>query len=45
MMRIPREAIVNAFSCDFLTKSNLNDILKRLNEMSKDVYPYKHHIW
>ena len=45
MMRIPREAIVNAFSCDFLTKSDLNDILKRLNEMSKDVYPYKHHIW
>lgn len=47
MMKIPREAIVHAFSCDFLTKSDLDDITKRLNEMSKDVYgrPYKHHIW
>lgn len=38
MMRIPREAIVRAFSCDFLTKSDLNDIIKRFNGMSKDVY-------
>lgn len=50
MMRIPKEAIVDAFSCDFLTKSDLNDITKRLNEMlcPKDGYGrpfYKHHIW
>lgn len=50
MMRIPREAIVDVFSCDFLTKSDLNDITKRLNEMlcPKDGYGrlfYKHHIW
>ena len=45
MMKIPRETIVHAFSCDFLTKRDLNDITKRLNEMSKDVYgiPYKYH--
>ena len=46
MMKIPREAIVHAFSCDFLTKRDLNDIIKRLNEVSKDVYgrPHKYHI-
>ena len=38
MMRIPRETIVHTFSCDFLTKSDLNDIIKRFNGMSKDVY-------
>lgn len=37
MMRIPREAIVYAFSCDFLTKSDLNDITKRLSEMSRNI--------
>lgn len=50
VMRIPREAIVNAFSCDFSTKSDLNYITKIVNEMlcAKNVYGgplYKHHIW
>ena len=46
-MRIPRGTIVHAFSCDFLTKRDLKDITKRLNEMSKDRYgrPYEHRIW
>ena len=46
MMRIHRGTIVHAFSCDFLTKRDLKDITKRLNEMSKDRYgrPYEYHI-